>query len=165
MKIDCDEFLQAYDAQINIYSKKGFFSSLVVKSEFKNSITYRFKWHLEQFFELVVNKKTKKLTFPCILSNVDKKGSVDIKFRLFIKSLIGEDLEKHQRLAKHNKSVRIINRNGTVSLSIMPEDEDYAHFMTQVIGAAHQVYTCFLRDGGFDDYLIDAYNIELDTYW
>ena len=165
MKNDSDDFLQACDSQINAYAKRGFFSSLAIKSESKDAVTYRFKWHLGQFFELTVNKKTKKLTFPCILPNVDKKGKVDTEFRHFIKSLIGDDLEKHQRLAKHHKSVRVINRNGTVSLSVIPENENYTHFVAQVIGAAHQVYTDFLRNGGFDDYLVDAFNVELDTYW
>jgi len=161
-------FLRDCDAKMDHYAARGVFSGLDRRRAGTNgsnpSVTYRFKWHLDRSFELVANGGTRKLTFPCILPGVEKSHAIDTDLRSFVKSRIGPGVEQHRRLASKPESVRVINRQGSIALSIAAEDDDACTLVERTIGLGHQIFTLFLRNGGYDDYLMDVLGLDLDRY-
>jgi hypothetical protein len=158
------KFLEDCDVQMQHLANRGAFSSLSRQSMNKYCERYTFKWHLGRRFELEAHAKTQKLTFPCILPQVDKKSVIDRDLRGFVKSMIGPKVAKHRRLADNSSSVRLINRQGMMSLSIAAEDGDFSALVDRTIGLGHQIFTLFLRRGGYDEYLVEVFDIDLDTY-
>ncbi len=164
MEKDTDKFLQVCDAQMELLASRGIITAVARQDAGNDSITYRFKWHMGRVFELIADGKNLRLVFPSILPMVDKRSKLDADLRRFVRSLSGFGVEKHRRLVQDHKHARLTNRKGTLSLSVRSEHENYTDFVANVIGVAHQIYTLFLREGGYDEYLVDAFGIEPDTY-
>jgi hypothetical protein len=164
MTNDTNTFLNDCDAQMDHYSSKGLVTHLARQRKGASNLTYRFKWHMGRFFDLVADSKNKKLTFSCLLPGVDKKSVIDADIRAFIKSQTGPDIAEHRRLAEDPKNVRLINRKGSISLSVAAENDNASVLVERMIGIGHQVYTQFLRKGGYDEYLVEVFDIDLDTY-
>ena len=159
-----EQMFQSCDDQMEQFAGIGIFSALSKVEKRKGAITYQFKWHMEQIFELVVDGKRGEISIPMVLPLVSKKSTLDAEFRDFIRSLSGPQLPQHQRLLSRGDTLRINNRGGMLSLAIKSEMGNAKQLTKKIIGAVHQVYTLFLRSGGYDDYLMEAFNIDLDTY-
>ncbi len=71
----------------------------------------------------------------------------------------------HRRTAESVAGVPITNRKGSVSITLKTETETGAETQTnRAILLGHQIYTVFLREGGYDDYLMQALVVDLDAY-
>ncbi len=165
MKKTSNNILQECDTQMEHYVAKRVFSGMPRKEVNRETISYFLKWHMGRIFELKINRKTQKVSFPKVLTDVEKGSKLDKDFRCFVKSLVGENIDKHRRLAKSYKSVRVINRSGNLSLSVAYDADDSATVISRIIAVVHQIYTLFLRNGGYDEYLVDSFGIDLDSYY
>lgn len=164
MALTNKQFLTECDQHIEEFANRGGFSSFGKSESNSYRSTYRFKWHLDREFELIANARTQKLVFPCILPLVGKKSAIDSDLRRYVKSLTGPDVLEHRRLANDPKNAKVENRNGSLSVSLALEDENIKQLVTRTIGLAHQIYTVFLRKGGYDEYLMETLNVDLDNY-
>lgn len=160
-----NNLIEACDVKMKHYVVKRVFTSMPKKEIKKNNITYYIKWHMNRIFTLKIDTQIKKITMGPILPNVNKNSKMDKDFRKFIWSFIGSSAENHKRLSLTKKGVRIVNHNGNLSFSVVCDDDNYCNLLEKIIAITHQVYTLFLRNGGYDEYLVDTFDIDLDSYF
>lgn len=167
MQSQGERFIQDCDRQMDHYASRGVISHFARRQNRGGShprVTYQFKWHLGHNFELVADSKAGRLTFPCLLPGVDRKDVLDADLREFVKSLTGPGVAKHKRLAENPANVRLTNRQGSMALSIAAENDDTRALVERTFNLGHQVFALFLRNGGYDEYLVEVFDIDLDSY-
>ncbi|MDP6376653.1 MAG: hypothetical protein QF921_11640 [Pseudomonadales bacterium] len=109
------------------------------------------------------NRQT--ITLKNILPAVERNGALDKNLRAFVAGQIGDTVLAHRRTAESVAGVPITNRKGSVSITLKTETETGAETQTnRAILLGHQIYTVFLREGGYDDYLMQALVVDLDAY-
>ena len=155
-EVDCLEILEAYSA-------KGIFSGL--KSEASGSdLRFRFRWHMKRMYELRISRDFSKCQLLGILPSVPKQSALDKNFREFTHQYF-RDHQKRQQTGDPNLLKAIVrNRNGSVSVQVFCAARNVDVMIPELINFLHQTYAYFLRIGGYDEYLVEAFGVDLDSY-
>ncbi len=158
-------FTDGVGARLNHYASRGAFRAF---SETGSSLwrgTWRARWYQDRTIEIVADGRRRSITLKNILPAVERTSVLDRNLRAFVSNQTGNAVPSHRRLGESRDSVRITNRGGDISIALKADEGVDSQTLTdRAISLGQQIYTVFLREGGYDDYLVDAFDVDLDAY-
>lgn len=161
-------FADGVGTRLDHYARRGAFRAFAGRPITTNGrwrATWSARWHHDRTVEFVVDGRRRTITLKHILSEVDRKSDLDRNLRTFVSSQTGPEVPAHRRLGECRNAVRITNRGGDVSIALNADEQTNSTTLTdRAVSLGHQIYTVFLREGGYDDYLVEALGVDLDSY-
>jgi len=149
------------------YATKGFFTGFAVEKETSTKAFYQLHWHFNRLYQVEINLKTGKIQMPAIFPNVKPRSRMDKDFRVFIEERCSPDQPEHRRF--DSEQLKVVDRSSNLSLvmalseNLTPQKTTQA--MTRFIGLIHEVFKIFLKNGQYDTYVSEQYQIDADSFW
>ena len=116
-------------------------------------------WHRDRFFDIVLDNKTKTITMPLVLPEVEPAMFKD--FKNWIESRHSKDLVEHRRIDKRLATLTTARKNGNVSLTITAK-KDLEYATRKLIHTVHEIFLSFLTDGPYFDYMVEKFDLDPD---
>ena len=139
------------------YADRGVFRGFADKALVRGRAEYRFLWLHETPFRLVLDTRTRTLTFLDLLPNVPYPSAMDRSFRAFLKERSSSSLPPHRRIDPDRATLRCTNRGGSVSLSIEVVQGDWDYGVKKAISLLSEIFHGFLR-GPYFRYMAENFN-------
>ena len=161
-------FTDGVRARLDHYAGRGAFRAFAELPNGRGSsgprVAWRVRWHRDQPIEFVVDGRQRTLTLKNILPGVDRKSALDKNLRAFVTAQTGSKVPPHRRIGTSRDAVRITNRGGNVSIALKANAGADSQTLTdRAVLLGHQIYAVFLREGGYDEYLVEALGVDLDA--
>ena len=159
-------FTDGVGERLDHYARRGAFRAFSqAPGAGGKSAVWRARWHHDRPIEIVANGRQRTITLKNILPDVERKSSLDRNLRAFVAGQTGSSVPPHRRLGASREAVRVTNRSGDVSIALKAEPGTDSHTLAdRAIILGHQIYTVFLREGGYDEYLVKALGVDLDAH-
>jgi len=125
-------------------------------------MTFKTMWQSDRSFEFEVDLRKDTMSFPAVLPDVPAHSSMYWEFREFVESRQCDDLPDHRRIDPAKVQVRCGNRDGNVSLTVSVKDGDYDYAVQKLVVLVHDVYSVFLCDGRYYDYMVEKFEMAPD---
>ena len=145
------------------YARNGVFRGFGRVPDQGGKPSFKMLWHYGKTFVLLFDPKTLTLRFPILLPDVPANSDTHKSFKAYVKSRQHESLPEHRRVDCDRVTVRTVNRNDSISLSIKSKDGDLEYATRKLIQLVHEIFLDFLNDGRYYDYLIDVFDLDVDA--
>ena len=145
------------------YAHKGVFRGFGRVPNQRGKPSFKMQWHHGKTFVLLFDPKTLTLRFPVLLPEVPANSATHKSFKAYIKSRQHESLPEHRRVDRERVTVRTLNRNDAISLSMKSKDGDLEYATRKLIQLVHEIFLDFLNDGLYYDYLVDVFDLDVDA--
>lgn len=160
-------FTDGVRARLNHYASRGAFRAFApvpVTGSGPWRGTWSARWHHDRTVEFVADGRKRTITLKHILTDVQRQSPLDGNLRTFVANLTGSKTPRHRRLGESRKAVRVTNRRGDVSIALKADEGIDGQTLTdRAVNLGHQIYTVFLREGGYDAYLLESLDLDLDA--
>jgi hypothetical protein len=124
--------------------------------------TFRIVWHYNQTFELVVDLKRQTVSMPQLLTGVPAGSQMYRELKAFIKSRHDPALPDHRRIDTARSEASAANRKGAVGLTMRSVDADYEYAARKLVHLVQEIFTSFLGDGNYFEYLVETFDLDPD---
>ena len=150
------EAKEAVTRALRSYADRGVFRGFAVNPAARGRVEYRFSWLHETSFVLVLDPRSRSLTFRDLLPGVAYPSPMDRAFRAFLKERSDPALPNHRRIDPDRVRVKGANRGGTVSLSIEVLRSDWSYATKSAVSLVNEIFHGFLR-GPYFQYMVDNF--------
>ena len=152
----------AVEQLLENYARRGVFKGFSRIPTRGGSALFRFLWHRNETFELLVDLKARTLRFPVLLRGVGVRSEMDKELKRFIASRNSEELPEHRRIDSARGQITCRNSRGDVSLTIKVLDGDYEYATRKIVHLVHELFMTFLLDGKYYDYVVETFGLDPD---
>ncbi|HYL37520.1 MAG TPA: hypothetical protein VEV17_16515 [Bryobacteraceae bacterium] len=111
-------------------------------------------------FELVVDTRRRRLTFPALLPQFDVEMTRELS--AFVRSRQAKDLPEHRRIDPKKAAVRCSRRAGNLSLALTLQGNDYEYGTRKLIHLVHEIFLAFLSEGRYYEYQVKVFDLDPD---
>lgn len=160
---DRSALAETVQAVLEEYLNKGVFRGFGRIPNQRGKTSFKMLWHHGKTFVLVFDPKTMTLRFPVLLPEVPANSEMHKSFKAYVKSRQHKSLPDHRRVASERVTVRTLNRNGSISLSMKSKDGDLEYAVRKLIQLVHETFLVFLSDGLYYEYLVDVFDLNVDA--
>jgi hypothetical protein len=154
--------IEAVEQLLESYAQRGVFKGFSRIPTRDGSCLFRFVWHRNEIFELLVDLKSGTLRFPVLLRAVTARSEMDRELKQFVASRHSEELPEHRRINADRAQATCRNNRGDVALTIKVLDGDYEYAARKSIHLVHEVFMTFLLDGRYYDYVVETFGLDPD---
>jgi hypothetical protein len=151
------------ETALESYAQKGVFRGFGRVPDQRGKPSFKMLWHHGKTFVLLFDPKTLTLRFPVLLPEVPANSAMHKSFKAYLKSRQHESLPDHRRVDIDRVTLRTLNRNGSISLSMKSNDGDLEYATRKLIQLVHEIFLDFLSDGLYYDYLVDVFDLDVDA--
>lgn len=144
------------------YAQRGVFRGFSRGSVRRGRASFRLLWHRDRYYDLILDESQKTIYFSVLLPEVSAKSAMYRQLKEFVSLRHSENVPEHRRINRQKARVRCNNRGGNVSLALIVEDGDYDYGTRKLIHLVHEVFLCFLFDGPYSDYMVEAFDLSPD---
>lgn len=138
------------------YADRGVFRGFAVRPPVRGRIEYRFLWLVETPFHLVLETRTRTLTFRGLLPNVPYPSAMDRSFRAFLAERSSLAVPEHRRIDPTRAAMRCSNRASNVSVAIVARRGQCEYAAQKAVALVNEIFHGFLR-GPYSSYMIDNF--------
>jgi hypothetical protein len=146
------------------YAQRGVFKGYSRGPMRASKTTFRIRWHYDRMYECIFDEARGTLRFASFLPDVPADSPMNAALRKYVRARQSAALPAHRRLDPEKVQARVVNRSGSVSLSVQAKDGDYEYAARKLINLVHEIFLDFLRSGPYIDYLAETMGLDLDQY-
>jgi hypothetical protein len=144
------------------YARRGVFRGFSAGHQRAGKSTYRMVWYKNRSFELMVDAAKGEFRFVNLLPELPATSPVYRNLKAFVKARQADDLPEHRRIDPARAQVRLINRQGNVSLMLTSPD-DLVYGTRKLIHLAQEIFLSFLAEGLNLEYAVETFELDPDT--
>jgi len=144
------------------YARRGVFRGFSAGPQRAGKSTYRMVWYKNRPFELSVDVAKGEFRFVSLLPELPAKSPVYRNLKTFVKARQADDLPEHRRINPAKAQVRLINRQGNVSL-VLTSPGDLEYGARKLIHLAQEIFLSFLAEGLNLEYAVETFELDPDT--
>lgn len=144
------------------YAARGLFRGFSRGPVQGGRASFKMLWHRDRFFELVLDARKSTLSFRAVLPRVPAQSEMYRELQAFVAERQSEDVAEHRRIDPAKAAVRMGNRAGDVSVTLLPQDGDWDYVTRKLVNLVHEIYLVFLFDGRYYDYLVETFELDPD---
>ena len=145
------------------YANRAVFQGLSQTQGCDGIASFRMTWHRNREFDLVVDTRRGRLTFPVLLPALPSDPSMYVELKGFVASHQLPDRPEHRRIDPRKGRVTCsLNRKRDVSLTLTVKDGDYDYAIQRLVQLVHEIYLIFLANGMYYDYKVEQLNADPD---
>ena len=146
-------------ATLQHYADRGAFRSFSEIAARGRKAQFRFLWFRDVTCTVTYDPSTRALTFVDLLPGVPARSPMDTHFRRFIESRSAADVPEHRRVDRKKVGVRIANRGGSISLTLVLSPRHAEYGVKKAVHLVHEVMMDFLNDSLYVEYSIEHFNL------
>lgn len=144
------------------YARRGVFRGFSRGPVGKGKAAFRMVWHRDRAFDFIFDFDKNTMRFPLVLPNVPADTKMYSELKGFIRSRQSDGVPEHRRIDKRKARVRALNRSGNVSITLSVAHGDYEYCTRKLINLVHEIFMTFLIDGGYYEYMVEAFDLDPD---
>jgi hypothetical protein len=144
------------------YARRGVFRSFSAGAERAGKSTFRMVWYKNRPFELSVDSAKGEFRLVNMLPELPASSPVYRGLKAFVKARQADDLPEHRRIDPEKAQVRLVNRQGNVSL-VLSSPGDLEYGARKVVHLAQEICLSFLAEGINLEYAVETFQLDPDT--
>ena len=160
---DSSDLESTVESVLEGYAQKGVFRGFGRIPNQRGKPSFKMLWHHSKTFVLLFDPKTLTLRFPVLLPEVPANSEMHKAFKAYVKSRQQPSLPDHRRVDRERVTLRTLNRNGSISMSMKSKDGDLEYATRKLIQLVHEIFLDFLNDGLYYEYLVDVFDLDVDA--
>jgi len=144
------------------YARRGVFRGFSAGPQRAGKSTYRMVWYKNRPFELTVDPAKGEFRFVNLLPKLPATSPVYRDLKAFVKARQASELPDHRRIDRAKAQLRLINRQGNVSL-VLTSPGDLEYGARKVIHLTQEIFLSFLAEGLNLEYAVETFELDPDT--
>jgi len=164
-RVQIDPHVQRVGDVLRDYAGRRVFRSISDGDRRAGKTTFMMVWHHGRTFRFVLDPAGRTVSFPALLPGVPTGSSMAKELRAFLGQFATDQVPPHRRIDSRKASLRIVSRDGGVSVALAVKDDDFEYATRRLVHLAQEVYMVFLPDGPYSDYRIEKLGLDPDNVW